>query len=395
MFRKIKKAVSLLAAICMLFSLVAVAAEPQQASIMASSATVSQGGNVTIDVSVKDIPDDCEGVAFGISFDENSLSLAQNGIVASDEMEFTGSYIDPGSIGFAGLFANIEAINVGAWVKVASITFAVKSSAQVGDTYLEFINAQYSDIDFDDLTDGKITVTKRSGKFTPSTGGLAYYDRQPDDKEPDDKEPDEKEPDEKEPDEKEPDKPSTPSVDDFSDLGGFDWAKSSIDNLVKKGVISGTSKSTYEPSRSITRAEFTKLIVSVFGFATDSHEVLFNDVSAEDWHFEFVTAAANAGVVTGYPEGGFQPGLSITRQEMAVMVLRSFKAIGVELVQEGAKTYADDNEIADWAKEAISTLSSIGILNGRGENIFAPTDNLTRAEAAVMTNSLLMLLSAN
>jgi len=181
-------------------------------------------------------------------------------------------------------------------------------------------------------------------------------------------------------------------ADSFEDLEGYDWAKDSIDALVKKGIISGTSSNTFEPGRNITRAEFAKLIVTAFGIGEGDDSSDYSDVNSSDWYYQFVKAAAAANIVTGYEDGGFKPNNTITRQEMAAIIVRAFKAKGVEL-PAAEPAFADNDEIGDWAKEYVGVLTSLGIVQGRGENKFAPTESLTRAEAAKVIHMAIMLLT--
>ena len=66
------------------------------------------------------------------------------------------------------------------------------------------------------------------------------------------------------------------------------------------------------------------------------------------------------------------------------MLVRAFKAFGVA-VPEGRMTFADADEMGDWSANEIASLVQIGIVNGKGDNKFAPKDNLTRAEAEKMS----------
>ena len=75
----------------------------------------------------------------------------------------------------------------------------------------------------------------------------------------------------------------------------------------------------------------------------------------------------------------FGIGMSITRQDMAVMIDRLMNLAGTE----GAAAFSDGDNIASYAREAVARLSAAGIMNG-SDNMFRPTDRSTRAEAAVV-----------
>ena len=63
------------------------------------------------------------------------------------------------------------------------------------------------------------------------------------------------------------------------------------------------------------------------------------------------------------------------------MIFRTFKLLGIDLAA-GDSEFTDAGNIANYAKDAISALEKLGILNGMGDGTFAPTANATRAQAA-------------
>ena len=72
----------------------------------------------------------------------------------------------------------------------------------------------------------------------------------------------------------------------------------------------------------MNRAEAVKIIVGAFGIDTSgTHEGgVFDDVSAMDWFFKYVMTAYDEGLVSGYGDGTFGPGDSMTRGEAAKVV---------------------------------------------------------------------------
>ncbi|NLB81296.1 MAG: hypothetical protein GX800_06755 [Clostridiaceae bacterium] len=390
------KIVTLAVAVCVLISISVFnvsAAVPGEIKI--SDVQVSAGRSTSLDVSVRGIPTTSKGVSFGVSFDKNILGITS--VEKSGVIENSAADIDAenGSLGFAGIFYVDEVASFDDWVVVARINVAVKREATLGDSILDFVSAMYNDgvqpedlpFESDNITNGLITVTKKSGSGAISSAGLGYLPTE-------EEEPDKQDPDAEVPDDQEPGKDEPPkSADDFIDLQGYEWAKASIDNLVKMGIITGTTNTTFEPARPINRAEFAKLIVSVFGFESKDKAVLFSDVNEGDWYFDSVYAASAVGVVTGYEDGRFLPLANITRQEMAAMVVRAFKAAEVKIASSGELTFADADQISVWAKEYVEILASIGIVVGRGDNLFAPTEYLTRAEAAKVINLTSLLYS--
>ena len=76
---------------------------------------------------------------------------------------------------------------------------------------------------------------------------------------------------------------------------------------------------------------------------------------------------------------------------MAVMLYNLLKSNNAEL-NDGGEAFDDDEQISDYAKEAVYALAGAGIINGVGDNRFAPHGNATRAESAKVIFGAMKLL---
>lgn len=182
--------------------------------------------------------------------------------------------------------------------------------------------------------------------------------------------------------------PYTPSVpaeseEVFLDLSGYDWAKDAILKLNARGIVNGTGNKNFEPQRSVKREEFVKMVCGAFGLGTSDTGVGFYDVLSGEWYAPYILRASQLGIIKGVSETQFGVGEQISRQDMAVIIYNALKSKSVNAAPAGAR-FADDGEIADYAKDAVNALSQYGIINGVGENRFAPLANATRAEVALI-----------
>ncbi|ACT00194.1 S-layer homology domain-containing protein [Paenibacillus sp. JDR-2] len=173
------------------------------------------------------------------------------------------------------------------------------------------------------------------------------------------------------------------------------WAKKEIDALASLLIVDGVGDGTFDPNRSITRAEFTALVVRLFGLATPAAagNSNFGDVQAEDWFASVVAAATGAGLINGYENGEFRPDQTISREEMAVILSRGLAFAGYKGDAAGSETFTDQSDIPAWAAEAISQLAGFGIVNGKPGNEFDPAGEATRAESVAMLYRLLSILT--
>lgn len=169
----------------------------------------------------------------------------------------------------------------------------------------------------------------------------------------------------------------------FTDVSG--WYEDYVTYLAAREVMKGRTATTFAPNASITRAELVQILANLEGELDSSNTVSFADVNKDAWYANSVAWAAANGIATGY-EGNFNPNAPITRQELAVMLVRYCENVAqTTLKQTTAKvTFNDEAQIASYAKEAVSALQQAEIISGKDNNIFDPTAQATRAEVAKM-----------
>ncbi|MGO4273788.1 S-layer homology domain-containing protein, partial [Paenibacillus sp. TAF58] len=105
---------------------------------------------------------------------------------------------------------------------------------------------------------------------------------------------------------------------------------------------------------------------------------------------EAVAQAVQAGVISGYGDGTFRPEALITRAEMAAMLAG---ALGKSNEVNAVTGFADDKDIPVWAKASVTFVKQAGIVQGKGNNQFAPQDHATRAEAVTVLLNMLAHMS--
>ncbi|MBB3112007.1 hypothetical protein FHS18_004085 [Paenibacillus phyllosphaerae] len=177
----------------------------------------------------------------------------------------------------------------------------------------------------------------------------------------------------------------------FPDVQGH-WAADSIELLASMQIIKGKDDNQFDPTGSITRAEFAALLTRILAIGGETGNAKFGDINGGSWYADDVSAAAQAGIITGYSDGSFRPGAVVTRQEMAVMIMRAAEFIGVSHAEGAAsETFKDQGSIPAWAQQAIQQASALGLVQGNEAGEFSPASQSSRAEAAVM---LLRLMQA-
>ena len=170
---------------------------------------------------------------------------------------------------------------------------------------------------------------------------------------------------------------------DFQDLGSVEWARTAINGLAMRGMISGRDQYTFDPNANITRAEYCQILMGAINALNAKGESTFADVPSTAWYYNAVSVASQLGIVSGYGDGNFGPNDLITRQDMALMTYKTAKIMNKSLEPVNAEiTFEDSHEISDYAFEAVMTLQKAGIINGMTDTTFEPHSNATRAQSA-------------
>lgn len=188
--------------------------------------------------------------------------------------------------------------------------------------------------------------------------------------------------------------PVTPTPDEpFTDMEQHAWAKESVYTLKDRGIISGTSETTYSPAASIKRGDFILILTRMLGISGAATEN-FADVPVESYYFSAISAAKAAGIAQG-SDNHFRPDEAISRQDLITLAYRAFLNAGyiaetTELTSLDA--FADKDLIAEYAKTAMASMVSAGIIKGADGNV-NPLGNATRAEVAVMCARMLNFMN--
>lgn len=167
------------------------------------------------------------------------------------------------------------------------------------------------------------------------------------------------------------------------------WGADYIEGLYHRGIINGKAERRFMPEDSITREEFVKLVVELFDYTAEG-ESGFADVDENAWYAPYVAAAKENGVINGIGDGLFGVGQPITRQDIAKLLWQVVCDVIEDPNPEGeGRTFADRNEIADYAAESVTAMTKLGVISGDSDGYFHPEDHATRQEAAKMVYLIL------
>ena len=180
-------------------------------------------------------------------------------------------------------------------------------------------------------------------------------------------------------------------MDNFTDVPVNAWYKTFVDYAVENGIFAGKGEGKFAPDANITRAEFVQVLANITGvdLSTYKSHKNFGDVKTTDWYSGAVNWAYENGIVSGTGYGSFSPNAKITREQMCVMLVNYVENYCESSLNEtvAVSTFADDNKISGWAKNAVYKCAKAGLVSGVGNGKFDPNSSASRAQGAtIFTN---------
>lgn len=175
----------------------------------------------------------------------------------------------------------------------------------------------------------------------------------------------------------------------FEDVQASYWAHTVIKKMAAKQIVAGVSEDLFAPKQLVTRAEFASLISRALRMESSKPSV-FKDVDSTKWYASSITATFESGIVTGKSADTFAPEVAISREEMAVMILKAYRfQTGQKIIANGMNNFKDASFISRWAADAVSAAKELGLISGRGNELFMPHEKVNRAESAQIISLLI------
>lgn len=180
-------------------------------------------------------------------------------------------------------------------------------------------------------------------------------------------------------------------ADNLTDINDAAWAADSIKYLFDKKIVSGYADGSFGPNKAITREEFVTMLVNAFNLSDEEAAAEFSDVDTGAWYYKFLASAYAKGIISGIDDEHFGVGDFITREQMCAILYRTIEKCDLKTKQVLSENeFADDGEISEYAKKAVSYLYMLKVISGMGDNMFVPGGEVTRAMACRVIYETLM-----
>lgn len=183
-------------------------------------------------------------------------------------------------------------------------------------------------------------------------------------------------------------KPIDPIKPAFTDVKGH-WAEGYIAQLAAKGVITGFPDGRFQPEAPVTRAQFATIVTKAFQPPARRDAVVFTDVSKSFWGFEQINTASRGGFMAGYPGNIFKPEQQIPRVQALVAISNGLQ-FGEGTVSILTR-YKDGSAIPAYAAGFVAAATQRRVVvNYPDLTMLNPNREATRAEVAAFVYQALV-----
>lgn len=189
----------------------------------------------------------------------------------------------------------------------------------------------------------------------------------------------------------------------FKDVPKGAWYEEAVNFVKYADLMNGVSDDRFDPNGKVTRAMVVTVLYRLAGKPGVSGKTNpFVDVSNDggNWYRDAVIWAYSAKVTDGMDANRFAPNVSITREQMASMLIRFFSASdsssemkkALDMMEGDAakklvdkelnNIYKDAGSISDYARTNVYICYLTEVMTGDDRGMFCPKDPLTRAQCA-------------
>jgi len=156
------------------------------------------------------------------------------------------------------------------------------------------------------------------------------------------------------------------------------WYSNCIIELIRHGILEPYEDGTIRPENYLTRAETAVLLGRALNLENKVDGKSPYKDELPDWARGYIISTSEAKVFIGYPGKIFKAESSITREEFTAVLVRAFKK---KLLDKSDLDFKDKDKIGSWAYKDIRIAVQNGMISGYEDGTFRPKNNITRAEA--------------
>lgn len=165
----------------------------------------------------------------------------------------------------------------------------------------------------------------------------------------------------------------------YTDIAGH-WAQKNSSDLLACGIAIDSNTMTYGLNDVMTRGEFVRMLINTIGTEGKSANI-FTDVPVGSAYADIIESVVFYGLATGTTDNKFSPETLLTREDMVALAGKMFEIENGYKLYGGFLKFKDMNDIAPYAKDAVTAMKEAGYISGYDDNTFRPKKTVTKAEA--------------
>ena len=174
----------------------------------------------------------------------------------------------------------------------------------------------------------------------------------------------------------------------YADVKKSDWFCDDVYTAIGYGLLNGTAPGVFSPEENMTRGMLVTVLYRLEGKPEHTADNPFKDVDSGDWYYDGVLWAAENGIVNGVGDGAFEPNGSVTREQIATILLRYAEKKGYDVNRrESIAYFPDSGKVSGYARQAMSWAVAVKLIQGSkedGKAYLKPQGSATRAQVATI-----------
>ena len=174
---------------------------------------------------------------------------------------------------------------------------------------------------------------------------------------------------------------------DFSDIANKSVEmQNAIRYLASKGIINGTDATHFSPDGSITRAEIAALMVRALGKLDNSAKPTFKDVTTSNWYYATAASSQKAGLINGYEDNTFRGGTQINKEQIVAVSARVLTNEMGYKAPSNPSSYLSkySDSVVGWAQGDVALATRENLVVYRTDGTFSGSKGMTRGDAAII-----------
>lgn len=186
--------------------------------------------------------------------------------------------------------------------------------------------------------------------------------------------------------------PARAQASNFTDVADDAWYAEAVNWVSRNGTMNGYSDGSFGPEDALLREQAAAVLRNYLAPTATAKACALRDVERGFWYTESVDWAVETGTMTGYADGTFGVGDTLTREQLAAIMARVCGADLTSVDTSKFNALSDHASTSDWARESVAWAVQHGVINGipgaNGTRTLVPQGTVTRAQmAAIMMNA--------